>query len=393
MRIDPQALGADCTTCPFAKNGKPHRPVGGEGLEPTALGVLVGEGPGEEEAQTGRPFVGMTGRVLDAELQHVGLPRASLAILNATACQPTIRTPHALKAAVRCCAPAFKAQLARVAPNAPVFAMGTHAVEALGIKAKIKTGRGFIRQIGVVGTAGEWVGRRPAIVTWHPTFAFFRAPPEHGPFSIDLERFARLATGRLHYIPPLVNTAPTADDVMALIAGRTWIAADVEAGPDNPKRPWTGLDPKRARLKTIALGTQERAIATEWGRDAEVDTAIRLVLNTLTSVWANGAWYDHPLLRRYGVKIPKWEDVRDRRRALSATSRLSLLYMTSLYADFHPWKESDDGEKMHARPMAELLLYNGWDTVATARVEEGLLRDVAKEDANEDAETVALQQR
>ncbi len=49
-------------------------PVIGEG-DHTARIMFIGEAPGKNEAQTGKPFCGASGRILDELLASIGLPR------------------------------------------------------------------------------------------------------------------------------------------------------------------------------------------------------------------------------------------------------------------------------------------------------------------------------
>lgn len=44
--------------------------------------MFIGEAPGEQEAKSGRPFVGNAGRVLDELLESIGLVRADVYITN-----------------------------------------------------------------------------------------------------------------------------------------------------------------------------------------------------------------------------------------------------------------------------------------------------------------------
>lgn len=60
--------------------------VFGEG-SPTAPLVLVGEGPGEQEDQSGRPFVGRSGQLLDRALAECGLDRSQVYICNTVKCR------------------------------------------------------------------------------------------------------------------------------------------------------------------------------------------------------------------------------------------------------------------------------------------------------------------
>lgn len=111
------------------------------------IGLLVGESPGREEAEAGRPFIGPTGRQLDQELLEVGLDRSKLFIMNAVlCCPPDGKTARKLGAAIKCCAPAFAFQRAKLPKNLPTFGMGRGAAIALGFtNVSLEKGRGFIR--------------------------------------------------------------------------------------------------------------------------------------------------------------------------------------------------------------------------------------------------------
>lgn len=146
IRRDPRDFGADCLNCPFAKEGVPSNPVWGEGPEDPD-GLLVGEGPGRDEAEKGRPFVGPTGVALDAELLRAGLVRSQLLVVNATCCQPKFpKVEKEMKQAVVCCRPAFLHQVKDLDPNTPMLAMGRWASFAITLIEKgVMNGRGFLR--------------------------------------------------------------------------------------------------------------------------------------------------------------------------------------------------------------------------------------------------------
>ena len=65
-----------------------ERLVLGEG-NPSARLMLIGEAPGAQEAEQGRPFVGKAGKTLDAFLESMQLERSSLYITNAVKMRPT----------------------------------------------------------------------------------------------------------------------------------------------------------------------------------------------------------------------------------------------------------------------------------------------------------------
>ena len=76
------ALG--CTSCVLAE--RRNNVVFGEG-DPHSPLVLVGEGPGDQEDKTGRPFVGRAGQLLDKALVEAGLSRSMVYICNTVKCR------------------------------------------------------------------------------------------------------------------------------------------------------------------------------------------------------------------------------------------------------------------------------------------------------------------
>jgi DNA polymerase len=56
-------------------------PVIGEGSHDAKI-MFIGEAPGKNEALTGRPFCGASGRVLDQMLESIGLDRKSVYVAN-----------------------------------------------------------------------------------------------------------------------------------------------------------------------------------------------------------------------------------------------------------------------------------------------------------------------
>jgi uracil-DNA glycosylase len=70
---------AGCKACPLWKTGA--QTVFGEG--PTkADAMFVGEQPGDQEDQIGRPFVGPAGKLFDRALEEAGLDRSTAYVTN-----------------------------------------------------------------------------------------------------------------------------------------------------------------------------------------------------------------------------------------------------------------------------------------------------------------------
>lgn len=64
-----------------------YEPVVGEGNVDAGV-MFIGEAPGKREAETGRPFVGASGRVLDELLHGIGLDRKDVYITNVVKDRP-----------------------------------------------------------------------------------------------------------------------------------------------------------------------------------------------------------------------------------------------------------------------------------------------------------------
>lgn len=64
-----------------------YDPVVGEG-DVDASVMFIGEAPGKREAETGRPFVGASGRILDELLEGIGLDREDVYITNVVKDRP-----------------------------------------------------------------------------------------------------------------------------------------------------------------------------------------------------------------------------------------------------------------------------------------------------------------
>jgi uracil-DNA glycosylase len=115
--------------------------VPGEG-SPTAAVVLVGEAPGAKEDQSGRPFVGSAGKLLDRLLEEAGLDRADVFITNVVKARPPgNRDPKADEVAHHL--PWLEAQLDVIRPKLLV-PLGRHALARFAPDAKITQAHGSV---------------------------------------------------------------------------------------------------------------------------------------------------------------------------------------------------------------------------------------------------------
>lgn len=108
-----------CTRCDLART-RTHVAFG-EG-NPAAPLVLIGEGPGENEDATGRPFVGRAGKLLDDVLRRNGMNRNHVYICNVIKCRATeldggrIKNRPPTQEEIDACNPWLQSQLGIIRP-------------------------------------------------------------------------------------------------------------------------------------------------------------------------------------------------------------------------------------------------------------------------------------
>jgi uracil-DNA glycosylase family 4 len=108
--------------------------VPGEGAVDADV-VLVGEAPGRQEDEQGRPFCGRAGQLLDEALEAAGLPRPDVYITNVVKARPP-RNRDPTAAEVAHWMPFLEAELALLAPRL-VVPLGRHALAHFAPGAKI----------------------------------------------------------------------------------------------------------------------------------------------------------------------------------------------------------------------------------------------------------------
>ncbi|WP_222194208.1 uracil-DNA glycosylase [Modestobacter italicus] len=154
-----------CVACPELAATRQHVVIGDrpDGGRPRL--VIVGEAPGATEDETGRPFVGKSGALLDLLLTEAGLAREEVAVLNIVKCRPPgNRTPKA--AEVARCSGWLRRQL-------ELLDAGT--VVALGLSSA-KWFLGPRTVLGQVRGRPHHVDGRAVWVTYHPSAAIRFGP-------------------------------------------------------------------------------------------------------------------------------------------------------------------------------------------------------------------------
>jgi len=168
---------AACEACDLCKTRS--QTVFGVG-DTQANWLVIGEAPGAEEDRQGEPFVGRAGKLLNAMLLAIGLPRESVFIANILKCRPPgNRDPKPDEVAN--CLPYLAAQIALLKPRI-ILAVGRIAAQNL-----LATDVPLARLRGKLHTFGA--AQTPLVVTYHPAY-LLRTPADKRKAWDDL-KFAR----------------------------------------------------------------------------------------------------------------------------------------------------------------------------------------------------------
>jgi uracil-DNA glycosylase family 4 len=145
-----------CTRCRLCQT-RTHT-VFGEG-DPDAKILFIGEGPGENEDLSGRPFVGKAGQLLDKMINAMGLKREQVFIANIVKCRPpNNREPAPDEVAT--CTPYLERQLEIIRPRVLVT-LGRPAVQHM-LQTKVAMGK-------IRGQWQQWRGIK-LMPTFHPAY-------------------------------------------------------------------------------------------------------------------------------------------------------------------------------------------------------------------------------
>ncbi|MFB3902075.1 MAG: UdgX family uracil-DNA binding protein [Acidobacteriota bacterium] len=176
--------------------------VFGEGPE-SALMIVIGEQPGDQEDQTGRPFVGPAGRLLDRALADAGISRELVYVTNAVKHFKWVargkRRLHdkPRRSEIMACRPWLAAEISAVKPQIVVCLGATAAQSLMGTSFRITSQRGKVLKT-------EWAPL--FLATIHPS-ALLRITDERerhqgfAAFVADLKKAAQAVTSSTPALP------------------------------------------------------------------------------------------------------------------------------------------------------------------------------------------------
>jgi len=331
--------------------------------------MIVGEAPGHREDDSGKPFVGRSGRLLEETLAEYGFDRRQVFITNAVSCRPPDnRTPT--KGEIKACRSWLDYQMQAISPKF-VLLLGNVPLQSITGKAGITSRRGRpFEQDG-----------RIYLPTFHPSF-ILREESNRAIFERDIQLFAEIVErGSIpreeNVRPHLVMTPEGFDQLLGSLQGT--VSFDVET---NALYPWQSHDPKTgepspARLKMIGFGTSVGEFSipmpdmagSPWSHD-EIDGMLRqitLKLEDCFVVGHNGKFDLLWMLVHYGLTWHLDFDTMLAHYILDENSRHGLKELAQKFCGAPDW-EIDKDEKRGHTTLEKLAMYHAHDLYYTRRL-------------------------
>ena len=163
-----------CKQCSLHKTRK--KTVFGEGNSGSDI-MIIGEAPGKEEDEAGRPFIGRAGKLLNEFLKSIGLNRSLVFIANTIKCRPPEnRDPEIVE--INACSDYLNQQINIIKPKVLVLLGKIAANRLLGKDipmSELRLKKFFIDKYDI-----------PIIVFYHPAY-ILRSPSQKKKVWDDLQ--------------------------------------------------------------------------------------------------------------------------------------------------------------------------------------------------------------
>lgn len=286
MKRDPE-----CTRCGLCSTAQ-FVCLLGQGPTPSDV-VILGDAPGEREDDSGLPFVGRTGNLLERCLAKAGVSRDSVYITNAVHCRPPDnRTPRATE--VRACSYWLRYEFHHVKPKFVLLLGATAFFSIFGLKGLKKYRGAVLEKNGITYK-----------VTYHPSYVL-RNPKAEPVLEEDIRQFFKLINqAKAEVVKYSLITPLNLDRVIKWISNRKEICLDCET---------SGLDPFDPASKIISIGLSDgkvNKILVLNHRDKSLDSITQLIMvKRLGKVLSKVKLIGHNIkfdctfiAKKYGVKL------------------------------------------------------------------------------------------
>jgi len=324
----------------------------------TARMVLVGQGPGADEAAVGEPFVGPSGSTLDRWLVRAGVPREQLAIGNVVQCHmPKNRPPR--KAEIHHCWKAHvRPWLDSLRQARVIVPIGVPSMETLMGESATASVAGTIHPTPVEWPASPLANPPPPPVVpervlapiLHPAHILRGQWPAEPAQVRFLRRAWKLANNPaslpgacvdVREPPPGAIPTPTLEELREFVAS-TRALADRRMACDIEGTQGQLIGVGFCRLadeRTIYIPLLDTDAPYWHDRElAEVDRHLRELL-AYPLIMHNGQAFDVPFLESVGYEVPQYvDDTMIRHHIMYAEMAKGLEELAILYLGFPSWK-------------------------------------------------------
>lgn len=373
----PLKRNANCKLCPLHQTAEHVCLLGKGPKKPKAM--VIGEAPGHREDDSGKPFVGKSGQLLDKLLSDVGLSRDDLYITNAVHCRPPENaTPT--KRQIDACKVWLQAEIDHVKPKVILLLGNTPLWACLQLKG-IRALRGRpIKRDGVL-----------YLPTYHPAFAV-RDPRAESVIKNDLLSLKALIEfgdipqeERLNSV--IVTNTRQLNEMLDDIEGSSEVSFDVETTELNPFAPDAAITAFGVGTRTTQWTLPLQHREGRWYDEKEIQRQILVrILKAArgAKMCAHGGKFDALyLLVIYDLDWRPDFDTMLAHHILDENSLHGLKHLASVYCGA-PNYDIDKDDKKGAATLADLARYHAHDLFYTRKLkpifERELKRDTALHD-------------
>lgn len=358
---------AECERCPLQEAGL-FVPSDGPSKARVAF---IGEAAGRHEVEQGKPFIGLSGKLLDMVNAHHQIKRKDTLFTNATLCRPPGRENLAPpQGAIKACRPRLIHELEDRGVEAAV-ALGNTAAQAL-----LASGEGVTKLRVGLGKKSPYLDSIRVISTFHPA-ACLRSADFFPSLVADVGKVNRL---QQPWEPPKYAVYDTRSEAIAVLdeiknhTGRR-LVIDIETDVEKE----SSFDhPNNYELLCIGLGyAKKRVVVIERNalKDPAVLSKLKEVLNSKDLTAQNGKFDASGLYPRVGdVKI-KFDTMLasyacDERRGVHSLGYqcVEILGMPDWKGVLDKWEPNKNGYGVI--PPEVLDQYNAYDIAGTWELQD-----------------------
>lgn len=354
----------NCTRCNLHQTAQSVC-IMGKGPSPCDI-MIIGEAPGYKEDETGKPFQGKAGKILDQILEECDVNRRNLYISNAVKCRPPQNsTPK--KKEIGACSKWLMEEIDKVKPKFILLLGNTAATSVLGnTYPKIKMGeiRGRFFEVGGINI----------FATYHPSVAVRGISKYTTTMTSDIKRFFQVAKGGK--VPKeeginltIVNSTEAFDEFMDRLEKEKIVSFDIES---------TGLNPRLQKVVCLGFGLEDEQVVIPlnhkkgwlYGQpeaQKEFCQVIEEVLEGVTLVAHNGKFDSGWMKVKYGVDFSIDHDTMLMSHLLDENTGNGLKYLAEKEFGAQNYDISLE-EKTGTVNLETLAKYNGLDVYYTRKL-------------------------